>query len=74
MANQVFNSSLSTFPSNTTEALALLYTQAQPLDGKAPEEIAEIYHTAYYAILKDYISRKDSGWFTQQRDIVRGQS
>lgn len=40
--------SLSTFPKNEDEALAMLYVKNQDLKGKSIKEIAEIYYNAYY--------------------------
>lgn len=40
--------SLSTFPKNKDEALAMLYVKNQDLKGKSIKEIAEIYYNAYY--------------------------
>lgn len=40
--------SLSTFPKNEDEALAMLYVKNQELKGKSIKEIAEIYYNAYY--------------------------
>jgi hypothetical protein len=40
MANDV---NLSTFPSNRTEALTMLYLQNQDLSDKSPSEIVELY-------------------------------
>lgn len=39
------------FPSSKQEALAYLYTQAQGLSGKSPEEVLEIYDSAYEKIV-----------------------
>lgn len=44
------NVNLNTFPSDTCQALAFLYTQNQDLKGKTPNEIAEIYISAYEEI------------------------
>ena len=41
---------LNAFPSNSTEALAMLYIKSQDLQGKSPEEICEMYWNAYYHI------------------------
>ena len=41
---------LSTFPSSTLEALAMLYTKNQDLKGKSATEIAKIYYHAYHEI------------------------
>lgn len=40
-------SSLRTFPSNQTEALALLYIHHQDLEGLTPEEVYIKYQDAY---------------------------
>lgn len=40
----------SAFPSNRSQALALLYTQNQDLKKKTPTEIAQIYVSAYQEI------------------------
>ena len=37
--------SLSTFPANKFEAIAMLYVQQQDLSGKTPEEIYDLYET-----------------------------
>lgn len=39
------------FPSSKQEALAYLYTQSQDLSGKSPEEVLEIYDSAYEKIV-----------------------
>lgn len=44
MSNEV---NLNSFPSNRTQALAMLYTQNQDLKGKTPSEITKIYISAY---------------------------
>lgn len=44
--------SLSTFPDNSSEALALLYVQSQELAGKSPEDLCEMYWDAYWRIRK----------------------
>ncbi len=41
---------LNTFPKNHCESLAILYLQNQDLSGKSPQEICEMYWTAYYEI------------------------
>lgn len=41
----------SIFPSCKQEALAMAYVQAQDLSGKTPEEILEIYNSAYEKIV-----------------------
>lgn len=46
----VTNSGSSSFPSNRSQALALLYTQNQNLKSKTPTEIAKIYISAYKEI------------------------
>ena len=38
------------FPSDRTEALAMLYLQSQDLSGKSPKEIVEMYNFAYSEI------------------------
>ena len=53
---------LSTFPSNRTEALAMLYMENQDLKGLSPEEIQTMYLKAYYAIQRDYREKSKSGW------------
>ena len=42
--------SLSSFPANRIEALAILYLQNQDLSEKTPEEIVRIYNDAYEKI------------------------
>lgn len=64
MADEV---SLSSFPSNRTEALAMLYLQNQDLKGKSPEELQTMYFEAYYAIQGDYRNKRNSGWLRDQR-------
>lgn len=44
------NTKLYTFPDNAYEALALLYTQNQNVEGLSPEDIYDIYHDAYKKI------------------------
>lgn len=41
---------LNAFPSNSTEALAMLYMQSQDLQGKSPEEICEMYWDVFFRI------------------------
>lgn len=41
----------SIFPSSKQEALAMAYVQAQDLSGKSPEEVLEIYDSAYEKIV-----------------------
>lgn len=52
--------SLNTFPSNSIDALALLYVQNQDLSGKTPERICEIYWEAYFRIRKHFADARDS--------------
>lgn len=54
------------FPSNSTEALALLYVQSQDLTGKSPSEIQTLFYEAYYELVRDYRSKTASGWFKAQ--------
>lgn len=56
------NDRFSTFPSNRTEALALLYLQSQDLSGKTPEEIQTMYFEAYYKLRADYQVKRKSSW------------
>jgi hypothetical protein len=44
------NCNLYSFPSNTLEALSMLYMQNQDLKGKSVKEITEIYYDTYYEI------------------------
>ncbi|MGP4038340.1 hypothetical protein ACTWP4_00310 [Gracilibacillus sp. D59] len=41
MSNDV---TLDTFPSNRSEALAMLYLKNQDLSGKTPEELSQLYY------------------------------
>lgn len=43
---------VSVFPANECQALALLYVKSQDLTGKTPEEIADAYTDAYQRIVK----------------------
>lgn len=52
--------SLSTFPDNHIEALALLYVQSQDLTGKSPEEILDIYDDAYVKIKEHNRNKKNA--------------
>lgn len=65
MSNDV---SLSSFPSNRTEALVMLYLQNQDLKGKSPEELQTMYFEAYYAMRRDYREKDNSGWFRAQKE------
>lgn len=49
-----------TFPGTKAEALAWLYTQAQDLTGKTPEEVCAIFDDARQRIF-DEIARKAQG-------------
>ena len=60
---------LDTFPSNATEALAMLYVQNQDLRGVTPEQLQTMYYEAYFAISKEYRRKVDSGWFKATREI-----
>ena len=42
--------SFSTFPSDISEALTMLYLQNQNLSEKAPEDIVELYYDTYHKI------------------------
>lgn len=44
--------SVSAFPANKYEALAMLYLKSQDLTGKSPEDLAAIYTEAYQRISK----------------------
>lgn len=52
--------SLSSFPSNRVQALAMLYTQNQNLKGKTPSEITEIYLSAYFEINNNIKNIRDN--------------
>lgn len=52
--------SVSAFPTNKCEALAMLYTQNQDLTGKTPEEILDIYDNAYEQIARRIQAIADS--------------
>lgn len=54
--------SLKTFPSSSSEALALIYVQNQELSGKTPEEICEMYWEAYFRIRKRSSTARDSAY------------
>lgn len=60
MSNEV---KLSTFPSNRTEALALLYLRSQNLSGKSPSEIQTMYFEVCSELRKDYTDKIRSGFF-----------
>lgn len=51
--------SLSTFPSDRRDALAILYLQNQDLSGKTPEEIAGMYDEAWNRISKEFNAIRD---------------
>lgn len=42
--------SFTSFPSNKIDAVTMLYLQNQDLSGLTPEQIADKYDDAYYAI------------------------
>lgn len=51
------------FPTGKREALALLYVQSQDLSGKTPEDLAEMYTSAYKKISEKLKAlRSDSNW------------
>lgn len=50
--------SLSSFPSDRRDALAMLYMQNQDLSGKTPEEIAAMYDDAYSKISEKLDERR----------------
>lgn len=52
--------SLSTFPSDRRDALAILYMQNQDLSGKTPEEIADMYDEAWDRISKEFNAIRES--------------
>lgn len=54
---------LNTFPSSSTEALALLYVQNQNLSKITPTELLELYWKTYYEILNESKERRRKGWF-----------
>lgn len=56
-----------TFPSSSSEALALLYVQSQDLKGKTPAEIHTLYLDALYEIRQDWREKRDSGYFREHR-------
>ena len=62
------DASNSAFPSDRSEALAMLYLQNQDLKGKTPEEIQTMYFEAYYAILRDHRSKRAAGWFKDLKE------
>ena len=41
---------LSSFPQNSIEALALLWVHSQDLNGKTPEQISDMFWDAYFRI------------------------
>lgn len=41
------DTTLSTFPDNRTEALAMLYVQHQDLSELTPEQLLDLYYEAY---------------------------
>ncbi len=47
--------SLSTFPSDRTDALTILYLQNQDLSGKTPEELANMYDEVRHRIFQEFI-------------------
>ena len=53
------DTSLATFPSTETEALAMLYIQSQDLSGVTPESLLDMYQDAYQRI-KAYRKQKRS--------------
>lgn len=61
------NSEFSTFPSNKTEALTMLYLQNQDLSNLSPEELADKYQKTYDKIRQrnkeiQAEKRSNSGW------------
>ncbi len=52
---------LSTFPSNRTEALVLLYLRSQDLSRKSPSEIQSMYFDACRELKQDYLNKIRSG-------------
>lgn len=51
--------SLSAFPSDRRDALAILYLQNQDLSGKTPEVIADMYDEAWGRISKEFNAIRD---------------
>lgn len=51
---------LDTFPSNETEALAMLYIQQQDLSDLSPEEIYDKYYDAYQKIREYRKEKRDA--------------
>lgn len=49
------NVSLSAFPSDRRDALAILYLQNRDLSGKTPEEIADMYDEVWGRISNEFI-------------------
>lgn len=49
---------LSSFPSNLTEALTMLYLQNQDLTGKTPEELLGMYWETYEKLKEDGQKRR----------------
>lgn len=59
---------VNTFPSNEIEALAMLYVQSQELSGLSPEEILDMYQTAYDRIRirhREKPEQRRFGWTRQ---------
>ena len=53
MADSTSSISLSTFPGNKFEALAMLYMQQQNLSGMSPEQVLDKYQEVY-AKMRDH--------------------
>lgn len=51
---------LDTFPSNETEALAMLYIQQQDLSDLSPEEMYDKYYDAYQKIREYRKAKRDA--------------
>lgn len=56
---------LSSFPSDSREALAILYVQSQDLSGMSPAEIEAMYHNAYTEIEQSENDRRDDAALCQ---------
>ena len=59
---------MSDFPKSDLEALAMLYTEAQDLAGKTPEEVAMIYFEAYRAIRNHVGKTISAKWFKEETE------
>lgn len=51
---------LKVFPSNESEALAMLYIQKQDLSGLSPAQIYDKYYDAYKEIRKHKMGKKNT--------------